>query len=138
MKTHFRTVHHLTIRCPIDRATLRLLGSGDAAALARDPAIAPILRLIESTPEFGDFGTYTGVCEVTVGLEAFTPGRGADPSLGEVGRRAVSPTATVTTYLASDIGEDRLAELIEALAEVHPWEVPVIELGATRLRAARS
>jgi hypothetical protein len=128
-----RNVHRITIRCPISSLTLQLLLQGDGRALENDPSIAPILQLIERYPMVGDFGRYTGVCEVTVGLEAFTPSRDASPTLGAPGERTTSFTATVTTFVDDSVGEDTLTELIDAIATAHPWEIPVIELDSTRL-----
>jgi hypothetical protein len=138
MPTTLRTAHRITIRCPVQHDTLRDVVWGSPEALGRDPAIAALLAAIEHSTDIGNFGRYTGVCEVTVGLEAFTPQAGADPTLGRAGERTVSPTATLTTYVSADVGDERLGELIGRLAELHPWEVPVIEVATIRLAAAPS
>lgn len=132
-KTTLRPVHRITIHCPIRPATLQALAAGSAAELALDPGVAPILELIGSAAEFGDFGRYKGVCEIGLGAEAFTPQAGAQPTVGTAGRRSVSPTATLTTYVAADCSAAHLAELVESLAVCHPWEVPVIEVAAVQL-----
>lgn len=136
MPSTLRAVHSITVHCPIEAATLQAIGRGDTTALNRDPVIIPILQVIEKTPEFGDFGTYSGVCEVAVGLEAFTPGAAAAPTLGLAGQRTVSPTALLTTYVDGAVTATRLEQLVEALAAAHPWEVPVIAVGSARLRIA--
>jgi hypothetical protein len=133
MRPTLRRVRRVTIHCPIRPETLGAVAGGDVAALARDPGIAPLLEMIEASAEFGDFGRYKGVCEIGLGLEAFTPQAGANPTLGAAGARAVSPTATLTTYLAASLDEERLATLIGTLATRHPWEIPVIEVADVRL-----
>jgi len=129
----FRNVHRITIRCPISSLTLQAMLQGDEYVLEGDPSIAPILTLIKEHPAFGDFGHYTCVCEVTVGLEAFTSGHAASPTLGTPGKRTASFTATVTTFVSESVDEPTLYALIDDIAAAHPWEVPVIELDATRL-----
>jgi hypothetical protein len=133
VSARFRNVHRITIRCPISSLTLQAVLQGDGYALESDPSIAPILKLIEERPAFGDFGHYTGVCEVTVGLEAFTSGHASSPTLGTPGKRTASFTATVTTFVGETVDDQTLHALIEAIAAAHPWEVPVIELDSTRL-----
>ena len=133
-----RAVRRITVHCPIRPETLRAVAGGAVDALAEDPGIAPLLALIESSSEFGDFGHYKGVCEIGLGLEAFTPQPGARPTSGVAGQRSVSPTATITTYVAMEIDGARLAALVEVLAARHPWEVPVIEVADVRLAARRT
>ena len=128
MTPTLRPVRRITIHCPIRPETLRAVAGGDAAALAADEGVAPILTLIESSTEFGNFGQYRGVCEIGLGLEAFTPQANARPTLGVSGERAVSVTATVKTYVAATCDSDRLAALLGEIAARHPWEVPVIEV----------
>jgi hypothetical protein len=138
MTPTLRAVRRITVHCPIRPETLRAVAGGAVDALARDPGIAPLLALIESSAEFGDFGHYKGVCEIGLGLEAFTPQAGARPTVGTEGLRSVSPTATLTTYVSTDIDGARLAALVDVLAARHPWEVPVIEIADVRLADRRS
>lgn len=133
MTPTLRAVRRITIHCPIRPETLRAVAGGAAAALAADDGIAPILSLIESSTEFGNFGQYRGVCEIGLGLEAFTPQSDARPTLGAAGERSVSVTATVKTYVDASCDGDRLATLLAAIAARHPWEVPVIEVDDVHL-----
>jgi hypothetical protein len=114
---------------------LQSLSHGETAALPADPVIAPLLAAIEAHPEFGDFGAYGSVCEFTVGVEAFTPGADADPTLGVPGQRTLCGTVTLTTFIAEEIPEPRLEALVDILAAAHPWELPVIEVDTVRLYA---
>jgi hypothetical protein len=123
----------VTVYCPVAPETLSALARGDPAALTRDPVGGRILGYIERCPEFGDFGSYTGVCEVAIGLEAFTPGLRARPTLGAAGERSHSATAAITTYASDAIAEDRLETLLQGLCALHPWEVPVIEVSSVTL-----
>jgi hypothetical protein len=133
MTPTLRAVRRITIHCPIRPETLRAVAGGAPAALAADDGIAPILSLIESSTEFGNFGQYRGVCEIGLGLEAFTPQSDARPTLGAAGERSVSVTATVKTYVDASCDGDRLATLLAAIAARHPWEVPVIEVDDVHL-----
>jgi hypothetical protein len=123
----------ITVYCPVAPETLTAVARGDFTLLAQDAGISPILELIEQSEEFGNFGRYRGVCEIGFGLEAFTPQATAVPTIGRAGERSQSPTLAVTTFVLDGVTEDRLGALVEAIAERHPWEIPVIEVFAVGL-----
>lgn len=129
----FDLARRVTIFCPIEANTLTALVSGDLNALARDAYAGRILAKIEHSNELGNFGPYRGVCELAIGVEAFTPLFGAQPTVGQTGQRTLSPTITITTYVATSLSPTRLNELLDAIAAVHPWEVPVIDVADVRL-----
>nr|WP_221236642.1 hypothetical protein [Novosphingobium taihuense] len=104
--------------------------AGDQATLERDATAAAILAVIRAENPLGDFDLYKGVCEIAPGWESFQPGAAARPTLGTSGERSLSPTAILTTY--ADAGAD-ISESLAALMDVHPWEVPVIELSEVDL-----
>ena len=129
----FTTARRIAVYCPVSPATLGALARGELSALAADPVGGRILGFIEQCPDLGDFGAYTGVCEVAIGLEAVTSTAQARPALGAVGERSHSATAVITTYARDSIPEDRLDALLAELCALHPWEVPVIEVAAVTL-----
>ena len=131
-----RPVRRIRVYCPIGPSTVVGIASGDAKALGTDPVARPLLDFIEACPECGDFGFYRGVAEVSIGVEAFTPTAGATPTAGTVGERSYSATAAITTYVDADLAQERLSEILDSLAERHPWEVPVIEVTVADLRIA--
>ena len=120
--------------CPINADTLAAVARGDVSALARDGAAGRILSYIEGCPDLGAFGSYRGVCEVSIGLEAFTPAKGATPTSGRVGERSHSPTAAITTHAHESVADERLDTLLADLTTLHPWEIPVIEVAMVMLR----
>lgn len=123
----------ITVHCPISGDTLRAVAAGDSAAMERDPTVAPLLAFITSCPELGDFGTYEGVCEITLGLEVFKPKSGAAPTVGEIGQRTYLPMAMLSTYLAPATPAARADAILGELARRHPWELPVIEVADVTL-----
>ncbi|MFG2963293.1 hypothetical protein ACGFZS_08365 [Streptomyces sp. NPDC048288] len=125
-----RTVRAIKVHWPVPAATLAACAAGDLDVLRSDESFAPLLRVLETSPELGDFGVYGDVFEVALGVESFTVRTGARPTLGSVGGRFLSSTLTVTTYVEATVGDDELALLLARLTDVHPWEVPVIELTA--------
>lgn len=125
-------VQRVTVYCPISAATFAALVRGEFEAAQRDPASAPLLKIIENSSELGNFGTYKGVCELGLGYEAFTPAAGARPVLGADGRRSATPMITITTFVPGDVPDARLNALVSELAAAHPWEVPVIEVATVR------
>ncbi len=66
-------VRRITVYCPIDADTLAAVARGEVSALARNGAAGRILSYIESCPDLGALGSYRGVCEVSLGLEAVIP-----------------------------------------------------------------
>jgi hypothetical protein len=110
-------------------ASIAAFAAGDVESLARDAVVGPILAYIESSTELGNFRSYTGVCEVSVGVEVFTPGRDARPTLGSAGERTFTPIAAITTWADQSVSAERLEAILATLASLHPWEIPVIEVG---------
>ncbi|MDX3113636.1 MULTISPECIES: hypothetical protein [Streptomyces] len=125
-----RTVRTIKVYWPVAEATLAACAQGDLDALRADGSFASLLRVLEASPELGDFGVYDDVFEVALGAEGFTVRPGARPSLGSVGGRVLSSTLAVTTYVDAAADDDTLSQVLARLADAHPWEIPVIELSA--------
>lgn len=118
------------VHCPVPANVLARLQAGEAAALADDALLSAVVAVIRGSDVLGAIGPYRGVFELGFGLESFVPGAEAVPTTGRAGEAAVVPTVVVKTYAA--MGMDIDAELA-AIAAVHPWEIPVIEVGAVEL-----
>lgn len=118
----------VTVYCPVAMESLAAFARGDLTAIAADPVAGRILEYIERSSELGNFGSYRGVCELSVGLEAFTPGPSAQPTLGRAAERSHSATVSVAAYIFADVPEERVDRIVSDLAALHPWEVPVLEL----------
>ena len=127
-----RAASAIIIYCPCDPVTFGYFNAGDVGVIDRDPVVAAMLTIIRDHG-MGDFGSYHAVVEISAGIERFLPTAEARPTLGQVGERTMSPTITLTTYVAADWPADRLDAALGALIDAHPWEVPVIEVRPTRL-----
>ncbi|MDX3797773.1 hypothetical protein [Streptomyces sp. AK04-3B] len=125
-----RTVRTIKVYWPVASATLTACAKGDLDALRADQSFASLLRIVETSPELGDFGVYGDVFEVSFGAEGFSVRPGARPALGSIGGRLLSTTLAVTTYVDADADDDTLAGILARLVDAHPWEIPVIELSA--------
>lgn len=121
------------IHVPVRPETLTAMLAGDGAAGERDPVLAAMLGLIRQGGVLGDFGLYTGVAEIAPGWESFRSGPGAAPTLGTAGEASLSPTVILTTYAACPPEDPALLAALGKLLDAHPWEVPVIEVTATKL-----
>jgi hypothetical protein len=122
--------HKLRVHWPVSAETFdSLVASAGAAYLSED--LRPLRNVIETTSELGDFGAYTDVVEMSLGVETFLVGDSANATLGARGERCVSPTLVVTTYLSAELSAARVDQVISELVSAHPWEVPVIELSET-------
>ncbi|MCJ2182957.1 hypothetical protein MTR62_09665 [Novosphingobium sp. 1949] len=128
-----RPVSALKVYCPIDAATQALLARGAVMSIDPDCALARLIAFVRDENPLGDFGPYQSVMELATGLELFTPGAAARPTLGEAGAEAVSATAIVTIYIPADAPQAAVSAAIDEIVALHPWEVPVIELVETRL-----
>ncbi|MFI1855408.1 hypothetical protein [Streptomyces sp. NPDC020480] len=125
-----RSVRAIKVYWPVSRQTLAAVAAGDLAALYEDESLAGLFRVLEGSPEVGDFGLYTDVFEVGIGAEGFTAAPGSTPTLGAVGSRSLSPTLTFTTYMDASVADGEVSTVLSRIVAAHPWEVPVVELSA--------
>lgn len=128
MNIELKAVRKLRIHWPIPLDTMTRLASGDLGALESDAGIASLLQALTATPELGGFGNYHHVFESSAGFEGFTVAEGANPTLGNVGQRTISPTFVFTTYFDDSLPDQAVHELVQRIVDIHPWEVPVIEV----------
>lgn len=128
MNIEMKSVRKLRVHWPITSETFAGLAEGEAGAFRNDHGITALLHALADSPELGDFGNYRHVFESGVGFEGFTVAEGANPTLGQVGQRTISPTFVFTTYFDAALDDQRVDRFMRRLVEIHPWEVPVIEL----------
>ncbi len=121
------------IHVPVASETLTAMLAGDGTAAERDPVLAALLGVIRGQNPLGDFGLYSGVTEIAPGWEAFRSGPNAAPTLGAAGAASLSPTVILTTYAPCPPGDPALLAAIGQVMDVHPWEVPVVEVTPTQL-----
>ena len=118
------------VHCPVSGVVLARLQAGEAAALDDDPVLAAIVAIIRGSDVLGAIGPYRGVFELGFGLDSFVPGADAVPTTGRAGTAEVVATVVVKTYAATGAAIDTA---LAAIIAAHPWEVPVIEVGAVEL-----
>jgi hypothetical protein len=123
-----KAVRKLRVHWPVASETLARLSKGDTDALKDEAGIAALLQALSESPDLGDFGNYRHVFESGVGFEGFTCAEGANPTLGQVGQRTISPTFVFTTYFDALLDEAAVERFVQRIVDIHPWEVPVIEL----------
>jgi hypothetical protein len=128
LDVQLHAVRKLRVHWPISGGTFAQLAQGKADAFRDDPGIAALLRALAQFQELGDFGTYKHVFESGVGFEGFTTAEGANPTLGRVGEQTLSPTFVFTTYFDASLEDAAVERFMRQIVDIHPWEVPVIEL----------
>ncbi|MBT2586941.1 hypothetical protein [Arthrobacter sp. ISL-95] len=128
MNIELKTVRKLRIHWPIPTEILTRLAGGDLQALNSDAGVTSLLEELQATPELGGFGNYHHVFESSAGFEGFTVGEGANPTLGTIGQRTISPTFVFTTYFDDSLDQSTVQALVQRIVDIHPWEVPVIEV----------
>ncbi|MFF3390181.1 hypothetical protein ACFYW1_04505 [Streptomyces sp. NPDC002669] len=125
-----RSVRSVRVYWPVTGETLAALGAGHTETLRDDAAFGSLLQVLRSSPCAGDFGVYSDVFEVCVGVEGFTTEPGARPAFGSVGDSSLSPTLTVTVHIDARTPDDEVSHVLGRILDAHPWEVPVVELSA--------
>lgn len=81
----------------------------------------------------GAMGDYTGCAWSVTGTGEFTPGSGADPTIGEVWTHE----QVRERRLEMVVPLERIAQVTAALREVHPYEEPAFSFLATRRAPGR-
>ena len=128
MDVQLHPVRKLRVHWPISGTTFGQLAKGEPGAFQDDPGIANLLQALAEFGELGDFGNYKHVFESGLGFEGFTSAEGANPTLGSVGEQTLSPTFVFTTYFDAALENGAVERFLRRIVEIHPWEVPVIEL----------
>ena len=128
MNIELKSVRKLRIHWPIPIETMTGLARGDLSALEADAGISRLLETLKASPELGGFGNYHHVFESSAGFEGFTVAEGANPTLGHVGQRTISPTFVFTSYFDAAMEDTSVQAMVQRIVEIHPWEVPVIEV----------
>lgn len=72
----------------------------------------------------GEIGKYDHCVSITPVTSYFQPLEGADPYIGQIGHL----TSQGECKLEVNVREDRLAETIDEVRRVHPYEEPVINV----------
>ena len=116
----------LAVYVPVDE------GSQDADLTAVS-VVQEILRTFREFDFAGSVGTYRAVAEISSGAETFVPTADAAPTHGVAGSASTVPSARLVTYIPADTPGEELDRLVDAVASVHPWEHPVIELDRVSL-----
>ena len=116
----------LAVYVPVDE------GSQDADLTAVS-AVQEILRTFREFDFAGSVGAYRAVAEISSGAETFVPTADAAPTHGVAGSASTVPSARLVTYIPADTPGEELDRLVDAVASVHPWEHPVIELDRVSL-----
>ena len=128
LKIEMKSVRKLRVHWPIAPESFARLAKGGVEAFEDEAGIVALLQALSESPDLGDFGNYRHVFESALGFEGFTCTEGANPTLGQVGQRTVSPTLVFTTYFDAALDDAAVERCLQHIVEIHPWEVPVIEL----------
>ncbi|KAH7026721.1 GTP cyclohydrolase 1 type 2/Nif3 [Microdochium trichocladiopsis] len=73
----------------------------------------------------GQFPNYSEVCFETLGTNQFRPGEASTPYIGQPGRLEEVAEARIETVVT---GEETMRDVVRALKQTHPYEVPVYEV----------
>ncbi len=116
----------LAVYVPVDEGT-------PDAGLTAVSAVQEILRTFREFDIAGSVGAYKAVAELSSGMETFVPTADATPTHGVADTASTVPSARLVTYIPAGTPGEELDRLVDAIASVHPWEHPVIELDRVSL-----
>jgi hypothetical protein len=116
----------LAVYVPVDEGT-------QDAGLTAVSAVQEILRTFRECDFAGSVGAYRAVAEISSGMETFVPTADAAPTHGVADSASTVPSARLVTYMPAGTPGEELDRLVDAIASVHPWEHPVIELDRVSL-----
>jgi hypothetical protein len=108
--------------CTIIRTSLPTEGHDN------DNLLQDVIRLLSASDPVGRVGDYVAVHNTVVGNEGFVPLQGANPTKGTSGVAEICPSLIFTTYAERGVSEAQVEEFVDKLANIHPWEMPVIEV----------
>jgi hypothetical protein len=94
--------------------------------------VAAILNLLKTSHPVGTVGNYSSVYELEASIEGYTPEANAQPTLGESGQVTQIRTIALITYAAVE-AYSAVEAFATAVAALHPWEHPVIEIVKAKL-----
>ena len=92
------------------------------------PSLSKIIYHVQNNDPIGRVGNYGGVYEIGMGLEGYVPLDFSHPTLGQKGASEETFSISLSTYASNDISEAIVSDFVEGLADIHPWEHPVIEI----------
>ena len=116
----------LAVYVPVDEGT-------QDADLTAVSAVAEILRTFRESGFAGSVGAYKAVAEISSGVETFVPTADAAPTHGVADIASTVPSARLVTYVPAGTPGEELDRLVGAVAAVHPWEHPLVELDRVSL-----
>jgi hypothetical protein len=116
----------LAVYVPVDEAS-------QGTDLVTATAVREILRTMRGFGFAGSVGTYQAVVELSSAVETFMPTTDSAPAHGVAGVVSAVPSARLVTYIPSGTPREEIDRLADAIASVHPWEHPLIELDPVSL-----
>lgn len=100
--------------------------------LKLSPALEGAHKLLQQSDPIGRVGHYRAVYHLSHSIEAYTPDLGSNPGPGEVGIEELMHSISFTTYAFSDlVDRETLIRFAQKLANIHPWEHPIIEISSS-------
>jgi hypothetical protein len=118
----------LAVYVPVDEA-----GQGADLAAVSAAAVREILRTFRDFGFAGSVGTYQAVVEISSAVETFMPTADSAPTHGAAGIVSAVPSARLVTYIPAGTPREEVDRLVGAVASIHPWEHPLIELDRVSL-----
>ena len=104
----------------------------------RETACQKIMAVINDSQPIGYVDGYSGVHEVYMNQEGFTPDESANPVQGEAGSVESCAGYQIRIYAPADISDKALEDFCEKICDVHPWNAPIIAITQARLFIPKS
>lgn len=118
----------LAVYVPVDETS-----QGAGLEVVSATAVREILRTFREFDFVGSVGTYKAVAEISSGAETFVPTEDSAPVHGAANIASTVPSARLVTYMPAGTPREEIDRMVGAVASVHPWEHPVIEVDRVSL-----
>jgi hypothetical protein len=92
------------------------------------PCLKEVLALLHASDPIGRVGQYAAVYGASVAAGGSLPLPGSNPVGAEINAMESACAVSFSTYAAASVPLEAIQAFVERLAELHPWEHPVIEI----------
>lgn len=105
----------------------------DMDSVIKSDDFAPILDAIDAYKTQGVIGHYEGCLNIAPVTGSYIPNKNADPTMGQIGKRAIATEVMVQIYSDKTQSDGDLNAFLTDLKAAHPYDQPMIAVMNTKL-----
>ena len=126
---------YITIKTylPVDLSVVSQRPISEKLIVDTNKHLSNIVQFLRESDPVGRVGNYSAVFEIGFGVEGFIPLKFSNPTQGQGNDLEETPSISFTTYASSTLSKGIIHTFVDRLADIHPWEHPVIEIASIEL-----